>query len=70
MRDLLLDEEMHGGFPENVPLYCRCRREGRSVTEGKGGEGKEEKIHGKFLPLLEQTGVMCIYAVHVALVVA
>ena len=31
VRDLLLEEEMYGGFPENVPLYCRCRREGRSV---------------------------------------
>ena len=42
----------------------------RDRGEGRGGQGRKYPWEFKFLPLLEQTGVMCIYAVHVALVVA
>ena len=45
------------------------KRKKRDRGEGRGGQGRKDPREVKFLPLLEQTGV-CIYAVHIALVVA
>ena len=40
------------------------KRKRRGRGEGRGGQGRKDPWEFKFLPLLKQTGVMCIYAVH------